>query len=143
MPHPGAAIRHPDRQMRGDRRSLRHDYVYPGYEQGTAAARACHGGRLATYRRKSFMRELQTNADAPWKRRFRASTVLWTQIAKAAPTRGLAASDRSGVYQLYAWDVPTGDLRRLTDRREGLLGGVLAPDGRYVYYFDDQQGNEI
>jgi dipeptidyl aminopeptidase/acylaminoacyl peptidase len=89
------------------------------------------------------MKELHTETDAPWKRRFRTPAILWTQIAKAAPARGLAASDRSGTYQLYAWDVPTGDLQQLTNRPEGLIGGLLAPDGRYVYYFDDQQGNEI
>jgi dipeptidyl aminopeptidase/acylaminoacyl peptidase len=55
----------------------------------------------------------------------------------------LAASNRSGVYQLYAWDVPTGDLRQVTDRPDGQLFGVISPDGRYVYYLDDQQGNEI
>jgi dipeptidyl aminopeptidase/acylaminoacyl peptidase len=90
-----------------------------------------------------MLNELRTDQDAPWKQRYHTPKILWTQIAKAAPARGLAASDRSGTYQLYAWDVPTGDLNRLTDRHEGLLNGLLSPDGRYVYYFDDQQGNEI
>lgn len=88
-------------------------------------------------------KELCVDDTAPWKQRFRASAILWTQLAKAAPTRGLAASNRSGVYQLYAWDVPTGELTQLTDRPEGMLFGVLSPDGRYVYYLDDRLGNEI
>jgi dipeptidyl aminopeptidase/acylaminoacyl peptidase len=46
-------------------------------------------------------------------------------------------------YQLYAWDVPTGQLTQLTNRAEGVPLGVLSPDGRYVYYLDDRQGNEI
>jgi dienelactone hydrolase len=89
------------------------------------------------------MRELRIDDAAPWKQRFRAPVVLETQLAKAAPTYGLAASNRSAIYQLYSWDVPTGDLKQLTDRPEGLLLGFLSPDGRYVYYLDDQQGDEI
>jgi hypothetical protein len=46
-------------------------------------------------------------------------------------------------YQLYAWNVPTGELTQLTNRVEGVPLGVLSPDGRYVYYLDDRQGNEI
>lgn len=88
-------------------------------------------------------KELYIGDTAPWKQRFRAAVILWTQLAKAAPTRGLAASNKSGVYQLYAWHVPTGKLDQLTDRSEGILFGVLSPDGRYVYYLDDQLGNEI
>src|ERR687885_432903 len=87
--------------------------------------------------------ELRVDDAAPWKRGFRAPVVLWTTIARNAPTAGLAVSNRSGVYQLYAWDVPTGDLTQLTDRPEGILFGILSPDGRYVYYLDDRQGNEI
>jgi Tol biopolymer transport system component/dienelactone hydrolase len=80
---------------------------------------------------------------AVWKRRFRASAILWTEIAKAAPTHGLVASNKSGVVQLYVWHVPTGELTQLTDRPEGKLFGLLSPDGSYVYYLDDQLGNEI
>jgi hypothetical protein len=80
---------------------------------------------------------------APWKQRYRTPLIPWTQLARAAPTRGLTVSNRSGVYQLYAWDVPTGALRALTDRPAGTLLGGIAPDGRYVYYLDDQQGNEL
>jgi len=89
------------------------------------------------------LKEPQVDENAPWKQRFRAPDILWTQIAKAAPDRGLVVSDKSGKYQLYAWDVPTGELRQLTDRPTGTLDAWLAPDGRYVYYLDDKQGNEI
>lgn len=86
---------------------------------------------------------LQLATNAPWKARFRAPAIGWTQLAKAAPMHGLVATNRSGVYQLYAWDTPSGHLRPLTDRPEGRLFGYLSPDGAYVYYLDDQQGNEI
>ena len=80
---------------------------------------------------------------APWKQRFRAPTIPWTALAKAAPTRGLAASNRSGAHQLYAWHVPSGHLTQLTDRPTGVVDGVLSPDGRYVYYLNDLGDNEI
>jgi dipeptidyl aminopeptidase/acylaminoacyl peptidase len=87
--------------------------------------------------------EPQLAPDAPWKERFRAPAVLWTQIAKNDPTIGLVAATFSGVNQLYAWNVTTGELRQISHRPEGLSSGLLSPDGRYVYYLDDQGGNEV
>ncbi|MBN1967165.1 MAG: S9 family peptidase [Anaerolineae bacterium] len=78
----------------------------------------------------------------PWVQRFRAPTVLWTSLAEDAPTRGVAASNRSGVYQLYAWDVTGGDLRQVTDEAQGVVFGSISPDGQHIYHFDDQAGNE-
>ena len=86
---------------------------------------------------------LQLDDKVPWKQRFRAPVFLWTQIAHANPMRGLAINNTSGKYQLYAWDVPSGALRQLTNRPTGIWFGALSGDGRYVYYLDDQQGNEI
>ena len=80
--------------------------------------------------------------DALWKERFRVP-VQWVQVAKEAPDRGLVVSNHTGVFQLYAWDIPTGDMRPLTDRPSGVAFGMLAPNGRSVYYLDDEQGNEI
>ncbi len=89
-----------------------------------------------------MLQQPQLEADASWKQRFRRVTTR-TQIAKANPQRGLAASNRTGVSQLYAWDVATGELHQLTDRAGGVPGGVIAPDARWIFYLDDQQGNEI
>ena len=90
-----------------------------------------------------MVREPQLDNSAPWKQRFRAPIIARARIARLAPTRGLVMSNRSGIYQLYTWDVPTGELRQLTDRFEGLLYGVISPNGRYVYCFADTKGNEI
>jgi dienelactone hydrolase len=90
-----------------------------------------------------MLKQLHTADDAPWKQRFRIPQTLGTQIAKANPDCGMAASNISGVFQLYAWDVASGDLRRLTNRPEGQLFGALAPDARFVYYLNDALGNEI
>jgi len=90
-----------------------------------------------------MVREPQLDNSAPWKQRFRAPVITNTQIARLMPTRGLVTSNRSGIYQPYSWDVPTGELRELTDRFEGLLYRVVSPNGRYVYCFADTKGNEI
>jgi dipeptidyl aminopeptidase/acylaminoacyl peptidase len=88
------------------------------------------------------MRPPRLEADAPWKRRFRVPQ-SYTQIARANPARGLVSSNRSGVFQLYAWDVAGGALSQLTFVPTGKPWGVIAPDGRYVYYFQDEAGNEL
>ena len=64
-------------------------------------------------------------------------------IAAEEPTRGLVASNRSGIAQLYAWDVPTSTLTQVTDCPQGQLFGTLSPDGRYVYYHDEKEGKEV
>lgn len=78
-----------------------------------------------------------------WKARFRTPVILWTAIARDRPDRGLVCSNRSGAYQLYAWDVASGKLSALTDVPDGVMRGVIDPDGRFVYYLADEGGNEI
>ncbi len=84
-----------------------------------------------------------TDVEAPWKQRFRVERILWSALAEERPDRGLAVSNRSGRYQLYAWEVPTGQLRQLTDRPEGIVFGFIDSHGRHIYYLDDRDGNEI
>lgn len=86
---------------------------------------------------------LQLQSDALWKQRYRLPVTYGMAIAKADMTRGLVTSDVSGVTQLYAWHVPTGELRQLTTRPEGAWFGYLSPDGRYVYYLKDNKGDEL
>ena len=86
---------------------------------------------------------VMTGVEAPWKQRFRAERILWSTPAEERPDRGLVATNRSGRYQLYAWEVPAGKLRQLTDRPEGVLFGFIDSLGRHVYYLDDRDGNEI
>lgn len=90
-----------------------------------------------------MLQTLRFDQDAPWKQRFRAAAILWTQLAAANKTRGIAASARSGVAQIYAWDIPTGSLRQVTQHEGGLYYAYLSADGRYIYYHDDAQGNEM
>lgn len=88
------------------------------------------------------MKPLNTAADAPWRQRFRVP-VTYAWPAQSMRTRGMAVSNRSGVFQLYTWDVSTSELRQLTDQTSGKTSGVISGDGRYVYYLNDEQGNEL
>lgn len=86
---------------------------------------------------------LSIDDSAPWKERFRLPVLFQPQVAAANPTRGLAVSNKDAdAFELCTWDVPTGALQPLTDRPDGTMAGWLSPDGRYVYYLDDQKGNE-
>ena len=83
------------------------------------------------------------SADAPWKKRFRAPAIAGSSRAAQNPARGLVASNKDGVYQLYAWDTRTDCLTQLTHDRAGVPHGSISADGEYVYYLRDQDGDEI
>jgi len=90
-----------------------------------------------------MLKELRVDAAAPWKQRYRLPVTYAVQIAESMPTRGLAVSNKSGVSQLYAWNVPAGELTELTNRPEGVAHGSLSPDGASVYYLEDRKGDEF
>jgi dipeptidyl aminopeptidase/acylaminoacyl peptidase len=94
-------------------------------------------------RREQTMRRRRLHSNDEWKQRYRAPQILTSAVAWASPDRGIAATNLSGTYQLYCWDVPTGHLTQLTHRPPGIVQGILAPDGQFIYYFDDQHGKEI
>ncbi len=83
----------------------------------------------------------QTETTAVWKERYRASGLWWAELARRAPSRGIAISAVSGTGQIYAWDVLSGVQRQLTHRREGVFSGFLSPDGSHVYYLRDEAGS--
>ncbi|HEV7237352.1 MAG TPA: prolyl oligopeptidase family serine peptidase, partial [Ktedonobacteraceae bacterium] len=93
---------------------------------------------------------IQEGRNVLWKQRYRLPITYGLQIATTDPTRGLALSTRSGVEQLYAWQVQTGALAPLTHRPEGtgntgdsVPNALLSPDGNFIYYFHDMKGNEL
>ena len=86
---------------------------------------------------------LDLSADAPWKQRFRAPSIIWSRRAAQNPARGLVSCNKNGVYQLYAWNCKTDELTRLTDDPAGVSGGSISADGEQVYYLRDQRGDEI
>ncbi|MGW1866725.1 S9 family peptidase [Streptomyces mauvecolor] len=78
-----------------------------------------------------------------WEKRFRAPRVGLPDWAEDAPDRSLFVSNATGTYELYAWDRTTGDQRRATDRPNGTTDGVLTPDGQWIWWFDDTDGDEF
>ena len=89
------------------------------------------------------MQALDLSPDAMWRKRFRASTILWAVTAHRNPQHGLVCTNKDGIYQLYAWDVSTGKLVQATQSSAGVLGGMLSSDGNFIYYHKDESGNEI
>ncbi|MGP4047082.1 S9 family peptidase [Streptomyces sp. 2A115] len=78
-----------------------------------------------------------------WEKRFRAPRVSLPDWAEDAPHRSLFVSNATGTYELYAWDRVTGDRRQATDRPNGTTDGVLSPDGEWIWWFDDKDGDEF
>ena len=78
---------------------------------------------------------------APWKKRFYVPRIA-VKVARKAPDRVLVGSNRSGKFELYAHDLSRGSVLQLTNRPSGTSTGYLSDDGRFVYYLDDEKGNE-
>ena len=77
-----------------------------------------------------------------WQRRFRAPIVSFPTWSRHAPDRVIYASSESGVYQLHAWDLATGEKRQVTNEPVGLIGGEVTPDGEWVVWHRDVTGDE-
>ncbi|MEU6974553.1 prolyl oligopeptidase family serine peptidase [Streptomyces sp. NPDC046371] len=83
-------------------------------------------------------------ADVPrWQQRFRAPRVSLPEWAEEAPDRSLFVSNATGTYELYAWDRATGGQRQVTDRPNGTTDGTLSPDGQWIWWFADTDGDEF
>ncbi len=60
-----------------------------------------------------------------------------------SPQRCLYASNASGTVEIYTWDRDTDATRQVTDRAAGTRVGTIDPDGAWVWWFDDDGGNEF
>lgn len=78
-----------------------------------------------------------------WEKRFRAPRVSLPDWAEDAPERSLFVSNATGTYELYAWDRASGTQRQATDRPNGTTDGVLTPDGEWIWWFADSDGDEF
>ena len=78
-----------------------------------------------------------------WRERFRAGAITSASRARANPGRGVVISDRDGNDEAYAWDVESGDLRRLTDSGTAVLEAAITPDGSSIVYLRDTTGSEF
>ena len=78
----------------------------------------------------------------PWQQRFRAPTITFPSWSRTAPGRLAYTSDESGSYQAYAWDLTTGERRRVTDEAVGVIEATVTGDGEAVVWFRDDNGDE-
>ncbi|MBI2940540.1 MAG: S9 family peptidase [Chloroflexi bacterium] len=81
--------------------------------------------------------------EAAWRRRFRAARLSLPSWARDEPERLLYASNASGKWELSVWDRRTTVHRQVTDRPAGTMHGELDPTGEWIWWFDDDTGNEI
>ena len=89
------------------------------------------------------MKELDLRPEAVWRKRFRAPDIFWADTAQQNPQRGLVCTNKDGIYQLYAWDVSTGELTQVTNQSAGVIVGMISSDGNNIYFLKDEDGNEI
>ncbi|WP_228450052.1 S9 family peptidase [Streptomyces alkaliterrae] len=92
----------------------------------------------------------QTNTADPagegmprWEQRFRAPRVSLPEWAEDAPSRSLFVSNATGTYELYTWDRESGRQIQATDRPNGTTDGTLSPDGEWLWWFADTDGDEF
>lgn len=89
-----------------------------------------------------MLKPLSIDPYAHWKQRFRIATMEGSQVARDNPAHGVICSNVGGIFQLHAWDVPTGKLRQVTHDPHGNLMGIISPDGRLVYTALDPDGDQ-
>ncbi|MFE6915491.1 S9 family peptidase [Streptomyces rubiginosohelvolus] len=78
-----------------------------------------------------------------WEKRFRLPHFTLPDCAQQAPNRSLFVSNATGKFELYAWDRDTGEQRQVTDRPTGTMDGFMSPDGRWIWWFEDTDGDEF
>ena len=61
------------------------------------------------------MKPLDLSPEATWRKRFTLPVVPMSQLAGRNKSRGLVTSNKSGVFQLHAWNVETGETHQITD----------------------------
>jgi dipeptidyl aminopeptidase/acylaminoacyl peptidase len=60
-----------------------------------------------------------------------------------APDRAVvAATTDRGVLELHSWRVGSDELVQATSRPDGTADGTISPDGSWVWWFDDDRGDE-
>lgn len=89
------------------------------------------------------MNQLDLHPEANWRKRFRAGDIYSAATAQLNPQHGLVCTNKDGTYQLYAWDIPTAELRQVTYETAGVMWGMISPDGSHIYFLKDEGGNEI
>ncbi len=77
-----------------------------------------------------------------WERRFRAPRIGLPDWARDAPDRAAVVATADGVLEVHSWDRAAGTLVQATRRKEGTAGATVDPAGEFLWWFDDQDGDE-
>ena len=81
---------------------------------------------------------------APWRQRFRCNTLSSVYVAPENPSHGIVHGNLDGPQRrFYAWDVPTGGLRALTQPDVTPSYAWLGPAGDFLYFLQDEKGSEL
>ncbi|MGB8652770.1 MAG: prolyl oligopeptidase family serine peptidase [Mycobacteriales bacterium] len=78
-----------------------------------------------------------------WEERFRAPRISLPDWARDAPDHAVFLGNATGTFELYTWDRATGETRQATSRPHGTSDGQLSPDGQWLWWFDDTDGDEL
>ncbi len=91
------------------------------------------------------MRGARTDLGWPppvWEQRFRAGEVDVPEWARDDPDRACVVATVDGRPQVHSWQPSTGRLVTATDRPAGTLDALIDPSGRWLWWFDDTDGDE-
>lgn len=78
-----------------------------------------------------------------WEARFRAAHVGMPDWAQDSPGRACVIATHDGVRQVHSFDVATVKLSPATDRPAGTTDATISPDGQWIWWFDDAEGDEF
>lgn len=83
-----------------------------------------------------------------WTERFRAPRWSLPQTARLRPQRCVVGGDPTGTWEVYCWSPATdpghaGVPIQATDRANGTIRAAITPDGEYVWWFADTDGDEF
>lgn len=78
-----------------------------------------------------------------WRARFTAPRMSRPDWARDAPDRSLYTSNVTGTTEVHAWDRAGDTHHQVTDRPSGTYVATLPPDGEWVWWFADSDGDEF
>ena len=81
-----------------------------------------------------------TDDAAGWKERYRTATYTCSGVAAENPARGVIATNKDGVGQIYSWDRETGAMSVKTDSPAGKGGGTISKSGEWIFFHKDLNG---
>src|SRR5262245_34635386 len=77
-----------------------------------------------------------------WERRYRAPKLTLPPWSRIAPDRAVYETNESGIWQVHALDVATGETRQVSDHPVGVMTGYASRDGAEVVFWQEDTGDE-